>query len=446
MKKETKDVLIIGAALFAMFFGAGNLIFPPAIGVIGGDHWMMSFLGFFITGICLPVMGVLAVSKAGGNINDLAGKVGVKFATILGAVVVLAIGPLLAIPRTAATVYEIGIRPMISVHPLIVSIVYFSITLYFVIQPSGIVDKIGKILTPILLLVIGFIIYSGVAHPLGAPTATTIANPFSDGFLQGYQTMDTLGAILMGGIILTGIIEKGYLHRKEQLRMTTKAGIIAGSLLALVYGGLLYLGATISGSVAAGISKSALIMEITNRLLGQSGRLVMAVAVSAACMTTSIALTAIVGTYFEKLSKGKLTYRLIVIVTCIFSAIMAAVGVEAIVQIAVPFLVLAYPVVIVLIVFNLLDKFIPHPYAYKGGVAGAFAIGLLDALKTIEISFIKQIVNGLDPLYTLVDKLPLANMGFSWLIPSLVLALIATIIGMSRKTTLETEQSETEAA
>lgn len=446
MKKETKDVLIIGAALFAMFFGAGNLIFPPAIGVIGGDHWMMSFLGFFITGICLPVMGVLAVSKAGGNINDLSAKVGVKFATILGTVVVLAIGPLLAIPRTAATVYEIGIKPMFSVHPLIVSIVYFSITLYFVIQPSGIVDKIGKILTPILLLVIGFIIYSGVVHPLGTPTATTLANPFSNGFLQGYQTMDTLGAILMGGIILTGIIEKGYLHRKEQVRMTTKAGLIAGGLLALVYGGLLYLGATISGSVVAGISKSELIMEITNRLLGQSGQLVMAVAVSAACMTTSIALTAIVGSYFEKLSKGKLTYKLIVTVTCVFSAIMAAVGVEAIVQIAVPFLVLAYPVVIILIVFNLLDKFIPHPYAYKGGVAGAFAIGLLDALKTIEISFIEQIVKGLDPLYTLVDKLPLANMGFSWVIPSLVLALIATFIGMARKNTLETEQSETEAA
>jgi LIVCS family branched-chain amino acid:cation transporter len=446
MKKETKDVLIIGAALFAMFFGAGNLIFPPAIGVVGGDHWVMSFLGFFITGICLPVLGVLAVSKAGGNINDLADKVGVKFATILGTVIVLAIGPLLAIPRTAATVYEIGIKPMFSVHPLIVSIVYFSITLYFVIQPSGIVDKIGKILTPILLLVIGFIIYSGVSRPLGAPIATTLANPFSDGFLQGYQTMDTLGAILMGGIILTGIIEKGYLHRKEQLRMTTKAGIIAGSLLALVYGGLLYLGATISGSVAADMSKSALIMEITNRLLGESGQLVMAVAVSAACMTTSIALTAIVGTYFEKLSKGKLTYRLIVIVTCIFSAVMAAVGVEAIVQIAVPFLVLAYPVVIILIVFNLLDKFIPHPYAYKGGVAGAFAIGLLDALKTIEISSIKQIVMVLDPLYTLVGKLPLANMGFSWLIPSLVLALIGTSIGMARKNTLETDQSETEAA
>ena len=446
MKKEMKDVLIIGAALFAMFFGAGNLIFPPAIGVAGADHWMLSFLGFFITGICLPVLGVLAVSKAGGSINNLANKVGVKFSTILGTVIVLAIGPLLAIPRTGATVYEIGIKPMFSVHPLIVSIVYFSITLFFVIQPSGIVDKIGKVLTPILLLVIGLIIYSGVANPLGAPIATALPNPFSEGFLQGYQTMDTLGAILMGGIILTGIIEKGYVHRKEQLKMTTIAGLIAGALLAIIYGGLLYLGATISGSVAADTSKSALIVEITNRLLGRNGQLVMCIAVSAACMTTSIGLTAIVGDYFEKLSKGKLSYKLIVTVTCVFSAIMAAVGVETIVLVAVPFLVLAYPIVIILIVFNLFDKFIPHSYAYKGGVAGAFAIGLLDALKTIDISFVNQIVQGLEPLYFLVGKLPLADMGFAWIIPSLVLSLVGATIGMVMKTTVETETSEIEAA
>lgn len=442
MKKEIKDVLIIGAALFAMFFGAGNLIFPPAIGVAGGTHWMLSFLGFFITGICLPVLGVLAVSKAGGTINHLADKVSVKFSTILGTVIVLAIGPLLAIPRTGATVYEIGIKPMLSVHPLIVSIIYFSITLFFVIKPSGIVDKIGKMLTPILLLVIGLIIYNGVMHPIGVPIATTLPNPFSDGFLQGYQTMDTLAAILIGGMILTGIIEKGYVHRKDQLRMTTMAGLIAGCLLAVVYGGLLYLGATISGSVAADISKSTLMIEITNRLLGQSGQLVMCIAVSSACMTTSIGLTAIVGNFFEKLSKGKLSYKLIVTVTCIFSAIMAAVGVEAIVLVAVPFLVLAYPVVIVLIVFNLFDKFIPHTYAYKGGVTGAFAIGLLDALKTIDISFVNQIVQRLDPLYTLVGKLPLANMGFAWVIPSLVFSFIAIAIGMATKTTVETEQSQ----
>ncbi|MCJ7691178.1 MAG: branched-chain amino acid transport system II carrier protein, partial [Clostridiaceae bacterium] len=172
----------------------------------------------------------------------------------------------------------------------------------------------------------------------------------------------------------------------------------------------------------------------------------MCVAVSAACMTTSIALTAIVGTYFEKLSKGKLTYQLIVTVTCIFSAIMAAVGVESIVLIAVPFLVLVYPVVIILIVFNLLDKFIPHTYAYKGGVIGALAIGFLDALKTIDISFLTQIVKGLEPLYTLIGTLPLANMGFAWVIPSLVLALIGTALGMSRKTTVETETAQSDAA
>ena len=429
MKKTIKDIIIIGAALFAMFFGAGNLIFPPAIGVMGADHWLLSFAGFFITGICLPILGVLAVSKAGGTINHMADKVSKTFSLILGTVIVLAIGPLLAIPRTGATVYEIGVKPLLSVHPLIVSVVYFAVVLFFVIKPSGIVDKIGKILTPILLLVIGLIIYKGVAYPIGSPIASQLTNPFSDGFIQGYQTMDTLGAILIGGIILTGIVEKGYLSRKEQMKMAGFSGILAGVLLAGVYGGLLYLGATISGVVDPSTPKADLIVFITNKLLGASGQLVMCVAVSAACLTTSIGLTAIVGTYFEKLSRGKLSYKAIVIGTCVFSAIMGAVGVDTIVNIAVPFLVLSYPVVIVLIVFNMLDYFIPHNYGYVGGVIGALIIGCFDALKTIQLAFIMDLVKSLEPVYTAINKLPLANMGFSWIVPSLVLAVVGCIIG-----------------
>lgn len=443
MKKEMKDVLVIGAALFAMFFGAGNLIFPPAIGLAGGDKWLLSFLGFFMTGICLPILGVYAVSKAGGTINDLADKVSPKFSAVLGTIIVLAIGPLLAIPRTGATVYEIGIKPLFSANPLVVSVVYFTIVLFFVIKPSGIVDKIGKILTPILLVVIGIIIYNGVFHPLGAPITSTLVNPFSDGFMQGYQTMDTLGAILIGGVVLTGIIEKGYLGKKEQLRMTSFAGLIAGVLLMAVYGGLLYLGATISGSVPDTTPKADLIVYITNQLLGQSGQIVMCIAVSAACMTTSIGLTTIVGTYFEKLTNGKLSYKLLVTATCIFSAIMGAAGVDKIVKIAVPFLVLAYPIVIVLIVFNLLDVLIPHRYGYIGGVIGATIIGAMDALKTIDINLAKNMVNSLEPVYKMIDSLPLANMGFSWIVPSLLLAAIGTSIGLlTKKNSVETKQVE----
>lgn len=433
MKKTQKDAIVVGAALFAMFFGAGNLIFPPAIGLASGEAWVMSLLGFLVTGIGLPVLGVLAVSRAGGTISDLAGKVGPKFSVILGTVIILAIGPLLAIPRTGATVYEIGIKPMLNLPPLLVSIVYFSITLFFVIKPSGIIDKVGKILTPILLFVIGLIIFNGIFKPIGTPVGTPKFNPFSHGFLEGYQTMDTLGSIVMGGIILSALLEKGYNDRKSQMKMTTIAGLLAGATLALVYGGLLYLGATGSGVYAPDLSKTELIISLTTAILGPSGQMVMCLAVSAACLTTSIGLTAIVGEYFEKLSKGKVSYQAIVIGTCVFSALMAVIGVEAIVKVAVPLLVLVYPMAIVLIVFNLADEWIKSPLIYRGGILGAFCIGLLDALKAIDVSFVKSLVSLLSPVYSWVNMFPFASMGFAWVTPTAIFAIVGAVLAYKKQ-------------
>lgn len=433
MKKEIKDAIVIGGALFAMFFGAGNLIFPPMIGLLGGDRWILSLLGFLVTGIGLPVLGVLAVSKAGGTISDLANKVSSKFSLVLGTVIILAIGPLLAIPRTGATVYEIGFKQLLPVHPLVISVLYFSITLFFVIKPSGIIDKIGKILTPILLVVIGSIIVIGIVDPIAVPVTTSLTNPFSDGFLQGYQTMDALGSIVMGGIILSALIEKGYSKRKDQMKLTTIAGLLAGSMLTLVYGGLLFLGSGMSAVVSSDIAKTDLILLITNNLLGSYGQIVMSVAVSAACLTTSIGLTSIVGSYFEKISNGKLSYRNVVISTCVFSSIMAVVGVESIVKIAVPLLVLVYPVAIILILFNLVDELIPHDFAYKGAMVGALTISSLDSLKAIEVTVVQNLVTTLNPVYSLVERLPLASIGFAWVIPTLIVSALACAYGLMSK-------------
>ncbi|GAU79981.1 branched-chain amino acid transport system II carrier protein [Fusibacter sp. 3D3] len=426
MKRQTKDSIVLGAALFAMFFGAGNLIFPPAIGLTSGNQWLFSLLGFFITGICLPVLGVLAVSKAGGTISELALKVGPKFAVVFGSIVVLAIGPLLAIPRTGATVYEIGVAPLGSVNPLLVSIIYFSVTLFFVIKPSGIIDKIGKILTPILLVVIGTIIVGGILHPVAQPVASKLENAFSYGFLQGYQTMDTLVAIVVGGIILSSLVEKGYTDSKRQFRMTTIAGLMSGTILLLIYGGLMYLGATISTSVTPEISRTALILKITQAALGPNSLLVISVAVSAACLTTSIGLTAIAGDFFEHVSGGKIPYKATVIFVCIFSTVMSVVGVDTIVEIAVPLLVFVYPIAMVLIVFNLLDRFLPYAAMHKGAVWGAGLVGAVDAFKALNLGFINTL---LEPVYKIVEYLPLAKYGFAWLLPALTFSLAFGLLG-----------------
>jgi len=429
MSTKTKDTIIIGAALFAMFFGAGNLIFPPAIGMMAGDQWGLSLLGFILTGIGLPVLGVIAVSKAGGTINDLAGRVSPVFSKILGSIIILAIGPLLAIPRTGATVYEIGIQPLFgSINPLIVSVIYFSITLFFVIKPSGIMDKIGKILTPILLIVTITIIVKGILVPIGAPIKTVISMPFSKGFTDGYQTMDALGSIVMAGIVLVSLLEKGYKDKKEQISMTVNAGLIAGTGLLVIYGGLLYLGATSSSVFAADIPKSELIVNITNSVLGSMGQIGMCVVVSAACLTTSIGLTAIVGNYFTNLSGGRLAYGPLVIGTVSFSAIMAVIGVEQIVKLAVPLLVLVYPVAIILILLGLCDSYIKNKNIYKGAVTGALIVSSFDALAAmnVQVGFLQDYV----------ATLPFSAMGFGWVIPTIALATIASLIP-EKKTTEE---------
>ena len=432
MKKETRDVLVASGALFAMFFGAGNLIFPPALGFLSGSNWFACMLGFTLTGVGIPILGVAAIARCNGSLDAFAGKVSPLFAKVLGAVIVLAIGPLLAIPRTGATVFELGIQPLFPGLPaLVASIVYFAITLAFVLKPSGIVDKVGKYLTPTLLAIITLIIAKGVFFPIGSPEAVTMAQPFGKGFVEGYQTMDALASILFAGLVLAAIRAKGYTSQKEILTLTIKSGAIAGLGLMFVYGGLLYLGAASGSLFEDGISKANLIMGITNTVLGSAGQIGMCIAVSAACLTTSIGLTAVVGDYFSELSGGRLSYKGIVIFTCIFSAGVSVSGIEKIIQLSIPLLIIAYPVVIVLIVLALLAKG-AGTGIFRGAVFGAMVVSGCDALGFLKIDtgILGQFVAGL----------PLASSGFSWLLPAIGCAVVFE--GISRMTGHHADKTE----
>lgn len=416
VNKERKDIIVAGAALFAMFFGAGNLIFPPALGFLSGDAWFLCMLGFFITGVGLPILGVAALAKAEGSLDRFAGRVSPLFAKVMGTGIVLAIGPLLAIPRTGATVFEIGIKPLFpGVAPLTASILFFVVTLFFVLKPSTIVDKIGKYLTPALLLIIGMIIIKGVLTPMGHPVDKGLTQPLARGFIEGYQTMDALASILFAGLILSSLVAKGYKTTEDQIKLTCKAGLIAGTGLMLVYGGLLFLGATASGMFETGITKADLIVAITNAIFGAAGQSAMCLAVSAACLTTSIGLTAVVGTWFEKLTHGKLGYEPVVIVTTLFSTLISVSGIENIVTFSVPLLIIAYPIVIVLIVLTLLgDKL--GSSAFKGAVAGTLVVSVFDALAFLKI--------GTGAAGTLIARLPFSDSGFAWILPSILCAVV----------------------
>lgn len=432
MTKKTNDVVLVGFALFAMFFGAGNLIFPPFMGFLAGSQWAFALVGFLLTGIGMPLLGIMASARAGGTVERLADVVSPWFARALSIVIILAIGPLLAIPRTAATTFELGVRPNFAQAPPVVSsIVFFVLTLFFALNKSAVIDRIAKILTPFLVVTLAWIVLKGTFTPLGPIVDKGFTHAFGNGFREGYQTMDALASLVFAEIIIVTLVLKGYESVTDQVRMTSLAGVIAAAGLGLVYGGLMYLGATSSALFQPDVERTDLLINITQGLLGGAGGIALGVAVSMACLTTSIGLTATVGDYFSGLSKGRLSYKAICIVTCVFSAVFATVGVTTIVNIAVPLLVTVYPLAITLVLLTLAGM--KNKGAYRGAVVGALVTSLFDA--TAAAGF------PVDSANHLISLIPLAGAGFPWIVPAAVGAFMggllfsrSSVAGASRPT------------
>lgn len=422
MTKERKDIFIAGFALFAIFFGAGNLIFPPSLGLKAGTSWYVAAIGFLLTDPVLPVLGVIATSRVGGKAEDLGKRVSPKFAKFLGAVCILTIGPFFAVPRTATTVYEIAVRPMAPNSPLIItSLIFFAITYVLVINPSTVIDTIGKYLTPVLLVILTAIIGLSVFAPIGTPIQPDGSNLFLNGFQEGYQTMDALGASLMAGIVLTDLLFRGYKDRKKQQYMTNRIGLVSGVLLIYVYGGLTFVGSTGGSVFDQGIERAPLLLGIVGNLFGSIGTAPIALVVALACLTTSIGLTATAANYFNSISNGKLSYKLIATVSVIISVCLSLFGLEGLIKIAVPVLCIAYPVMITLILMTLFDSHIKYNTTYTGAVIGAFIISVIESLYNFF-----GILEG--PM-SLVKSIPLASVGFPWIVPAIIFGILGMVYG-----------------
>ena len=426
MKKNLKEIIITGFALFSMFFGAGNLIFPPTLGFMAGKDWTFAAFGFLLTCIGLPILGIVSVAMAGGTTEKFTSRVGKRFGNILFTVIMLAIGPLFCIPRTGATTFELGVMPIIpNAKPILFSIIFFAISYLFASNESKVVDKIGTILTPILLTTLGLIIVKGIINPIGAYTASDISNPFSLGFTEGYQTMDAIGSMIVAQMVITNLIVKGYKSKKEQVNITSKAGIVAAICLALVYGGLVYIGATAKSVLPKDISRTSLLTEITQLILGSYSKYIFGGAISIACLTTSIGLTATCGNYFNKLSKNKISYKTIVLIISVFSCMISNYGVETIISLAVPVLATLYPVVIILILGNIFNKYISNNGTYKGAVYGALIVSIFISLEAAGM----RIPLVIDIIY----KFPLAKEGFSWIVPAFLGGILGAIMDYVKK-------------
>lgn len=422
MKIKTIDVLICGFALFAIFFGAGNLIFPPYLGVVSGQAWPIASLAFVLSDSFFAILGVLVTMSLGGRAEDLGKRVNPRFAILLEAIAILLIGPLFSVPRTGATTHEVFIQSFFPAAPQwITSLVFFGITGYVAINPSKVMDTIGKYLTPILLAILALVCGAAVLHPVAPIVEPERAQIFAYSFKEGYQTMDALGAALMAGIVALDLKRRGYQDRKTLLRASFWVGALAFVLLAVVYMALTFAGATVSSLFTGADDRTRIFVEMIDRMLGYPGRFAMGLTVAFACLTTSIGLTSICGHFFSTISKEKWSYRQVILATVAVEFLVSLIGVNAIINIAVPVLTAIYPMIMFLILSSLFDRQIKSRAFYVGGVWGAGAIGTCQALAILAKSLS---LPGLAGMADWTQALPLANLGFEWVLPTLALALL----------------------
>ncbi len=433
MNKKTltnPEILTIGLMLFALFLGAGNLIFPPYLGQLAGEQLAPAIIGFLLTGVGLPLLGILAIAKAGGDLQSIAGRVHPVFGIVFTIVVYLAIGPFFGIPRTATVAFEIGTAPFLTAQMassfwslFLFTIIFFVITVLFALNPTKLVDRIGKILTPILIVVIGFLAVKSFLTPMGpigAPVGNYGTEAFFESFLQGYLTMDAIAALVFGIVIIQSIRAKGVEDKNTILKTTAYAGFIAAAGLSLVYLSLSYIGATSVEAIGMQDNGGEVIALASRVLYGEIGGIILAAAITFACLTTSIGLVSATSQFFNKIFP-QLSYLAYVFIFAGFSAIIANVGLTQLIAISLPVLLAIYPLAIVLVILSFFDhSFYQKPYVYIIPLVLTGIISVVDALKSSGFEF--------DAITELFSYLPFYEQGIGWLVPAVIGTLIGIII------------------
>lgn len=426
----TKNNLAVGFMLFALFLGAGNIIFPPQLGQQAGTEIIPSIIGFLITGVGLPLLGIVAVAKNGGDLQVVANRIHPIFSILFTSVVYLSIGPLFAIPRTGAVTYEIGIAPFLSSSakeswlPLFIStFIFFAICLYLALNPSKLVDRIGKILTPALLIVICLLAIKSFITPMGEigdPQGVYVTKAFSESFVQGYLTMDVLASLVFGIVIVQSLQAKGIVDRAKQVSITIFAGVIAALGLAFVYISLTYLGATSPSAVGYLDDGGKIIAGAAKALYGQVGNIILSLVIILACITTAVGLISANATFFNKLFP-KVSYKLLTVIFTLFSFLISNFGLSNLLAITKPVLLFIYPIAIVLMLLILFDKaFNRAPIVYSLSLLATAFVSFYDGVKGAEmkITWYEKILK----------SLPLYDQSLGWLVPALIGMLLGWLI------------------
>ena len=435
-KLSFTQLISLSLMLFALFFGAGNMIFPPAMGLSAGSHVWTALAGYIVTDVGLPLLAITAVVFANRSLTTMVGRAGKKFSAFFIVLIYLLIGPLFAIPRTGSVSFELAVMPFlgesshVSLYSVIFTALFFGAVYVLSANPNKIVAIVGKILTPILLLSIFIIGISAIVNPIGPvgqPVGTYESIAFFNGIIEGYMAMDALAASIFALIVIENVEAMGIQSQRNIAKYTLLTGILATIGIAVVYGILAYVGAT-SGSLGLFSNGGQLLAAVAHHLFGTIGMLILGIAVLFACLTTAIGLTTACGDYFSD-NYTKLEYNHVIIAVCLFSFLVSNIGLTQLLNITLPALLMVYPVLMALVLASFLNRwFKDRQPIYAGILIGAACVSIPNGLETLAANYNIQIV----ALSNLLQSIPFYELGLGWVIPAVIGGIIGAIVNTMR--------------
>lgn len=438
-KLSLSSYIVVGSMLFGLFFGAGNLIFPVHMGQEAGANVSTATMGFLITAIGLPFLGVVAigVSESSG-LFDLAGRVHPLYGYVVTLLLYLTIGPFFALPRTGTVSYEIGLAPFIPsqygrLGLALFTIIFFLAALFFSLRPAEILTWVGKVLNPIFLIFLAVLIVTSIIHPMGIAANEKIADayasaPFFKGFLEGYNTMDALASLAFGIIVVRTLKELGVTSARGIAVGTVKSGIVTLLLMGLIYGCLAYVGATSVGKFPVSENGGIALAQITSYYFSSWGSILLAIIVTVACLKTAIGLITACSETFYKLFPESLSYKNYVILFTIIACIVANVGLTQIILLSIPVLMFLYPLAITLIILGLLSRFFKNRQCvYVLTTLFTLFVSIADCINALP-SAVKSIPVIQHILKFYGNYIPFFNLGMGWVVPMFTGLILGFII------------------
>lgn len=418
---KTKETLVISFALFSLFFGAGNLLLPPLLGYNAGEDWFIVIIGFLLTAVVIPIFGILAHAKLQGTMFDFGKKVSPIFSLIY-CVIIYIISIAIPSPRTAAATHEIAIYPAFGTSSLLTSAIYFALVLVFVLNRSKILNFIGKFLTPLIGIALLMVIGIGLFSSELALQPSNFDTPLIKGVLEGYQTFDAIGAVVVGAVLIVSLNFNSKTNYEEKKVLIRKSGFIAGLGLFIIYAGLISVGAfygsqiDIDLSLSSDMQRATLLRGISESALGTFGNTVLSVLIALACFTTAVGIIAGTADYFKGLLKNSQTaYTVTAIIACVFGVAVGQLDFHSIIVIALPVLMFIYPITIVLILLNVLPERLASRLVFKTVVLTTFIFSLPDVFSFIVAP---------EKLEGIRNIIPLSEYHMAWVLPAIIVLVL----------------------